>query len=188
MLNPLFENQGIRFQSEVLMSKLSVLIQYHTHPFHLFENTTLFRDSSEILIQCHTHHFISLQTPTPCSDSSEILIQCHTHHFISLQTPTPFSETVQKFWFSVTLLTQWLIHLISLKTPTACSETVQKLWVSVTLIHFFENTTGLFRESSEIVQLYISSPPSCISLFRQKGSDASWQDNNEPPSGVSAAL
>ena len=76
MLNPLFENQGIRFQSEVLISKalsfdeLSVLIQYHTHPFPLFENTTfLFRGSSEILIQCHTHHFISLQTPKPCSET-----------------------------------------------------------------------------------------------------------------------
>ena len=72
MLNPLFGNQGIRFQSEVLMSKLTVLIQYHTHPFPLFENTTfLFRvkDSSEILIQCHTHHFISLQTLMPCSET-----------------------------------------------------------------------------------------------------------------------
>lgn len=167
MLNPLFENQGIRFQSEVLISKLSVLI------------------SSQFWFSITLIHFLYLKTPPSCS------------------------ETVLKFWFSVTLIISFLCKhqclvqrqfrnfdsvLHSVTHPFNFIENINGLFRDSSKIvshchtrpfHFFENTTGLFRESSEIVQLYISPPPSCISLFRP---DASWQDNNEPPPGVSAAL
>ena len=150
MLNPLFENQGIRFQLEVLISKLSVLI------------------SSQFWFSITLIHFIYLKTPPSCSETvlkfwfSVTLIisflckhQClvqrrfrifysvlhsMTHPFNFFENTNGLFKTVLKLWISVIL-----IHFISLKTPLACSERVLRLCSYILALHHPAFLFSLFR-------------------------------------------